>query len=148
MCKRDGMGSGTVKGGGKGEARRGEARRGEARRGEARRGEARRGEARHLLVRAWARAWAKVRRALLQERVAVEKISSHSDGYVHCVRHNRDQPGAPSYMNGFRSVPTIVADNETMTAFAAPVPAGCSHLNEVAATQLLVVHRVPSIDTN
>ena len=56
------------------------------------------------------------------------------------------EPDAPSYVNALRSVPTIVA--ETMTAFAAPVPAGTSHLIEVAATQLLVVHRVPSIDTN
>ncbi len=33
-----------------------------------------------------------------------------------------------------------------MTASAVPVPAGCPHLNEVADTQLLVVHRVPLID--
>ena len=33
-----------------------------------------------------------------------------------------------------------------MTASAAPIPAGCSHLIEVAATQLLVVHGVAPID--
>ena len=54
------------------------------------------------------------------------------------------EPDAPSYVNERGSVPTIVA--ETMTAFAAPVPAGCSHLNEVTDTQLLVVHRVAPID--
>jgi hypothetical protein len=35
---------------------------------------------------------------------------------------------------------------ETMTASAVPVPAGCSHLNEVTDTQLLVVHGVAPID--
>ncbi len=34
----------------------------------------------------------------------------------------------------------------TLTAFAAPVPAGCPHMSEVVVTQLLVVHGVASID--
>ena len=34
----------------------------------------------------------------------------------------------------------------TLTAFAAPVPAGCPHMSEVVVTQLLVVHGVAPID--
>ena len=50
-------------------------------------------------------------------------------------------------MNALRSVPNIRFEFvETVTASAAPVPAGCSHLNEVTDTQLLVVHGVASID--
>ena len=33
-----------------------------------------------------------------------------------------------------------------MTAFAAPVPAGCPHMSEVVVVQLVVVHGIVPID--
>ena len=61
------------------------------------------------------------------------------------AQRRRQLPSAPSNVNELRSVPTTVLI-EMMTAFAAPVPAGCRHMSEVVVTQLLVVHGVASID--
>ena len=61
------------------------------------------------------------------------------------AQRRRQLPSAPSNVNELRSVPTTVLI-EMMTAFAAPVPAGCRHMSEVVVTQLSVVHGVAPID--
>ncbi len=59
------------------------------------------------------------------------------------------EPGAPSYVNALRSVPKIRFESvETVTAFSAPVPAGCPHVIEVVVTHSLKRHAVVPIDAN